>query len=106
MTDLVDHFKRRSTPATDVNAVPIGTIILMGEYVDSLDAYVRTYATSKSFTWEHRGEVRTDNYLDEKMSKARYVYVVAPEDIKTVKGGPVTAPWSTNVNQTFVGITK
>ena len=106
MTDLVDHFKRRSTPATDVDTVPIGTIILLGEHVDRLDAFVRTYATDKAFTWEHRGGLRTDNDLDEKMSKARYVYVVAPEDIKTVKGGPVTAPWSTNVNQTFVGITK
>lgn len=106
MTDLVDHFKRRSTPATDVNTVPVGTLILLGEYVDRLDAYIRTYETDKAFTWEYRGGLYTDNDLDEEMSKARYVYVVAPGDIKPVKGGPVTAPWSTNVNQTFVGITK
>ena len=106
MTDLVDHFKRRSTPATDVDTVPVGTVILMGKYVDILDAYVRTYGTDKVFTWEHRAGLYTDDDLDEKMNEAKYVYVVAPEDIKTVKGGPVTAPWSTNVNQTFVGITQ
>ena len=106
MTDLVDHFKRRSTPATDVDTVPVGTVILLGAYEESLDAYVRTYAIDKVFTWENRGGLYTDDELDEKMNEAKYVYVVAPEDIKTVKGGPVTAPWSTNVNQTFVGITK
>ena len=106
MTDLVDHFKRRSTPAIDVDTVPVGTVILLGEHVGALGAYVRAYATDKVFTWEYRGGLYTDNDLDEKMSEARYVYVVAPGDIKPVKGGPVTAPWSTNVNQTFVGITK
>ena len=106
MTDLVDHFKRRSTPATDVNTVPVGTIILLGAYDERLDAYVRAYAVDKVFTWEHRGGLYTDDELDAAMNEAKYVYVVAPENIKPIKGGPVTAPWSTSVNQTFVGITK
>lgn len=98
MTDLVDHFKRRSTPAIDADAIPIGTIILMGSYVGSLDAYARVCAKDKVFTWEYRNGLYTDNDLDEKMSKARYVYVVAPEDIQSVKGA--------YVNSKSAGITK